>query len=158
VDALDETIKEIRSAIFALHSHREAGHRSLRSQILSIAEEMAGALGFAPSLRFGGGLDEEVPAEIGEHLLYALREALSNAARHSGASRVDVAVTTGADLVLQVRDDGSGISDTARRSGLRNLAERAAQLGGTLKVMAVDDEGTDLRWIVPLPVTSPLPG
>jgi signal transduction histidine kinase len=151
VDALDETIKEIRSAIFALHSHRDASRPSLRSQILDIAGEMTGPLGFAPSLQLAGRLDTEVPAQIGEQMLHALREALSNAARHAGASRVDVTVTAGTDLVLQVRDDGTGFSDTPRRSGLRNLAERAGQLGGTLKVAPADDRGTELRWQVPLP-------
>jgi signal transduction histidine kinase len=151
VDALDETIKEIRSAIFALHSRRGVSRPSLRSQILDIAGEMTGPLGFAPSLQLAGRLDTEVPAQIGEQMLHALREALSNAARHAGASRVDVTVTAGTDLVLQVRDDGTGFSDTSRRSGLRNLAERAGQLGGMLKVAPADDRGTELRWQVPLP-------
>jgi signal transduction histidine kinase len=151
VDALDETIKEIRSAIFALHSHRDASRPSLRSQILAVAEEMTGPLGFAPSLRLGGRLDEAVPAEVGVQVLHALREALSNAARHAGASRVEVAVTAGPDLDLRVRDDGSGVGDSTRRSGLANLAERAAQLGGTLTIGPADGRGTELRWQVPLP-------
>jgi signal transduction histidine kinase len=158
VDALDETITEIRSAIFALHSHHDVSRPGLRRQILGIAEEMAGPLGFTPSLRLGSGLDEDVPAEIGEQLLYALREALANTARHARASQVDVTIATGTDLVLQVRDDGTGISDSAPRSGLRNLDERAEQLGGTLKVGPADGRGTELRWRVPLPGTSPLPG
>jgi signal transduction histidine kinase len=70
---------------------------------------------------------------------------------------VDVAVATGTDLVLRVRDDGSGISDSVRRSGLRNLAERAEQLGGTMKVGPGDGQGTDLRWRVPLPTSPPEP-
>jgi signal transduction histidine kinase len=150
VDALDETIKEIRSAIFALHSHREGSRPGLRSRILAIAEEMSGPLGFAPSLKLGGRLDEIVPTEVGVQMLHVLREALSNAARHAQASRVDVAVTTSSDLLLQVRDDGSGFSDTTRRSGLSNLAERAEQMGGTLTVGPADGHGTELRWRVPL--------
>jgi signal transduction histidine kinase len=157
VDALDETIKEIRSAIFALHSHRDGSRPGLRSRILEIAEEMSGPLGFAPSLRLGGRLDEIVPTEVGVQMLHALREALSNAARHAQASRVDVAVTTSSDLLLQVRDDGSGFSDTTRRSGLSNLAERAEQMGGTLTVGPADGRGTELRWRVPLHGIRPPP-
>jgi signal transduction histidine kinase len=155
VDALDETIKDIRSAIFALHSHRGLGRLGLRSQILGVAEEMSGPLGFVPSLRLNGRIDDEVPADIGEQMLHALREALSNAARHAGASRVDVTIATGPDLVLQVRDDGSGIGDSAHRGGLRNVAERAEQLGGTMRVGLADGKGTELCWRVPLPAARP---
>ena len=91
-----------------------------------------------------GRLDEVVPAETGEHLLSALREALSNAARHAAATMVDVTVEAGSDLALTVRDNGCGIKDTTRRSGLGNLAERAELLGGTLAIAAPDVGGTEL--------------
>ena len=84
-------------------------------------------------------------------MLGALRESLSNAARHSGASQVDVSVDAGADLTLVVRDDGVGLREITRRSGLANLADRAEQLGGTLKVGSADSGGTELHWQVPLP-------
>ena len=45
-----------------------------------------------------------------------------------------VAVTAGSDLTLTVRDDGTGMKASSRRSGLANLADRASQLGGTLRV------------------------
>ena len=54
-------------------------------------------------------------------------------------------------MVLVVRDNGIGLRDVTRRSGLANLAERAEQLGGTLKVGAADGSGTELHWQVPLP-------
>ena len=57
-----------------------------------MVDEAAGSLGFAPELRLAGRLDDAVPADVGEHLLAALREALSNAARHAGASKVRVVV------------------------------------------------------------------
>lgn len=149
VDALDDTIGEIRSAIFALQARQDIKRPGLRAQLLGIADEMTGPLGFAPSLSLSGGLDE-VPAEIAAQALHTLREALSNAARHAAASRVDVTVDTGSDLVVVVRDNGSGMTDTTRRSGLANLAERARQLGGTLHVGPAADGGTELRWQVPL--------
>ena len=108
VDALDETIREIRSAIFSLQSHSDLKRDGLRAKILEVVEEMTVPLGFAPSLRLVGPLDEEVPGAVGEQLLVALREALSNAARHAGASSVDVTVDCGGDLVLRVRDNGKG--------------------------------------------------
>ncbi len=150
VDALDDTIKEIRSAIFSLHARPDSDQAGLRAQILAVADESADGLGFAPGLRMSGRLDEVVPAEAGEHLLSALREALSNAARHAAATKVDVTVEAGSDLVLTVRDNGTGIKDTTRRSGLGNLAERAELLGGTLEIAAPDGGGTELIWRVPL--------
>jgi len=151
VDALDDTIADIRSAIFALQARHDVKQAGLRERILEIMDEMTGPLGFAPSLSLTGDLSDRVPEEIAGHMLGALRESLSNAARHAGASRVDVTVDAGADLVLVVRDNGAGLRDITRRSGLANLADRAEQLGGTLKVGPANGGGSELHWQVPLP-------
>jgi signal transduction histidine kinase len=150
VDAMDDTIGEIRSAIFALQSRHDLKQPALSERILDVASEMTGPLGFAPSLSLSTGLDDQVPAEVGDQALHALREALSNAARHADASRVDVRVQAGSDLVVMVSDDGVGPGGSTRRSGLANLAERAGQLGGTLQAGPAGDRGTELRWQVPL--------
>ena len=149
VDALDETIKEIRSAIFSLHARPAADEGELRTQILDVVDGATGSLGFAPALRMSGPLDA-VPADAGEHLVGALREALSNAARHASASKVEVTVEAGPELVLLVRDNGVGFGDTGRRSGLANLTERAALLGGTMRAGPAEGGGTELEWRVPL--------
>jgi two-component system, NarL family, sensor histidine kinase DevS len=87
--------------------------------------------------------------------LAALREALSNAARHANASQVDVTVDTGSDgmLTVQVTDNGTGIPAGGRHSGLRNLAARAEKLGGELRLEPADPgtsaPGTRLEWRVP---------
>ena len=150
VDALDETIREIRSAIFSLQFRGDAKHHGLRARVLEVVDEMTAALGFAPSLRLVGPLDEGVPADAGEQMLSALREALSNAARHAAAGRVDVTVAVGDQLVLRVRDDGTGMGQVTRRSGLANLAERAADLGGELMIGPAQGGGTQLDWRVPV--------
>ena len=150
VDALDETIREIRSAIFALQAHPDARPAALRARILFVAQEMTSALGFAPSLQLDGALDTMVPDEITEHLLTALRESLSNAARHAEATQVDVTITVNHHLVLTVRDNGVGIAPGGRRSGLRNLEQRADRLGGSLTATTRHSGGTELIWRVPL--------
>ncbi|HTS95994.1 MAG TPA: GAF domain-containing protein [Streptosporangiaceae bacterium] len=150
VDALDDTIGDIRSAIFALQARPDIKPASVREQVLQIMDEMTGPLGFTPSLSLTGDLDDHVPDDIATNMLTALRESLSNAARHAGASQIDVAVEAGRDLVLVVRDNGVGMGDTTRRSGLANLAERAEQLGGTLKIGPADGGGTEVQWQVPL--------
>jgi signal transduction histidine kinase len=150
VDALDETIREIRSAIFSLQSRGDAKQPGLRAQVLEVVDGMTAALGFAPSLRLVGPLDEAVPAGPGEQMLSALREALSNAARHAAAGRVDVTVEVGDELILRVRDDGTGMGQITRRSGLANMADRAADLGGKLMIGPAEGGGTQLDWRVPV--------
>ena len=133
VDAMDETIKDIRGTIFALQTRAHGrGTADLRAQVLDLVDEMIPALRFAPSLRLGAGLAAQAGGEVTEQGITALREALSNAARHSGATRVDVTVGVDHDgfLTVKVADDGTGIPPGGRRSGLRNLADRAAKLGG----------------------------
>jgi signal transduction histidine kinase len=155
VDALDETIKDIRSAIFELQSHGQADLLLVRARILGIVEEMTDSLGYSPGLRMAGQLDTRVPGPTAEQLLAALREALANVAKHARASRVDVAVEAGRDLLLTVRDNGTGLGKSTRRSGLANLAERAAELGGTMRAASAEGGGTELEWRVPLPDRHP---
>ena len=157
VDAMDDTIKDIRATIFALQARDHADAQpDIRASIVGVVDEMTPMLSFAPSLRLGPGLPEQVTGEIGEHVLAALREALSNAARHAQASRVDIIVEVAEDgmLTVQVTDDGVGIPDGGRRSGLRNLADRASELGGELHLGPADEgadrPGTRLDWRVPI--------
>ncbi len=150
VDALDETIREIRSSIFALQARHEAKPLGLRARILQVADDATGSLGFPPALRLDGRLDDSVPEDVAEHVLGVLREALSNAARHSGATSVDVQVAANAELALRVRDNGSGMPETARRSGLANMEQRANKLGGSLRIQSAAGQGTELEWRVPL--------
>src|SRR3984893_14392270 len=106
--AVDGTIKETRSTIFALQARGTAARPDLRAEIVALVDEMTDMLGFAPSLRLGSGLGEDISPEVAEQVLAALREALSNAAGHANASQVDVTVDTGSDgmLTVQVTDNG----------------------------------------------------
>jgi signal transduction histidine kinase len=151
IDDLDETIREIRSTVFALQTPAAPAETSLRGRILAAAEGAARTLGCQPGVSLEGPIDASVPEEIGEQLLAVLGEALSNVARHARASEVHVSVHAADDrLVLQVDDDGCGIPESGRRSGLRNLAERAAALGGDFATGSRPSGGTALRWSVPL--------
>ncbi|WP_344831907.1 GAF domain-containing sensor histidine kinase [Actinocorallia longicatena] len=148
VDDLDDTIRQIRSTIFALQAVPD--EESLRSRIHTIVDNAAGVLGFAPSVRLDGLLDTAVGKGITEHLLAVVTEALSNIVRHSGARRVDVAVDVTDAVVLRIEDDGRGIPEGGRRSGLRNMADRAEALGGTFATAGREGGGTILTWRVPL--------
>ncbi|RKT09372.1 histidine kinase/DNA gyrase B/HSP90-like ATPase [Streptomyces sp. 1114.5] len=152
IDDLDETAKTIRATIFGLRL-REKGPAAagLRSRVVEVLERAARALGFAPALRMSGLLDVTVPPEVADAVVAVLEEALSNAARHARASTVDVTVTAGEELTVTVSDDGVGLPEGGRRSGLANLADRATALGGTFAERARQEGGTELVWRVPLP-------
>jgi signal transduction histidine kinase len=161
VDAMDDTIGDIRATIFSLQARGRQARPSLRTEILDLVDEMTAVLGFAPTLRLGSGLDARVTAELADQSLAVLREALSNAARHADATQVSVTmdiVAAGSAPVLSVlvRDNGQGIPEGGRRSGLRNMAERAEKLGGSLRISAPardsgQETGTELDWRVPVP-------
>jgi signal transduction histidine kinase len=150
VDDLDTTIDDIRQAVFALQA-RGTAVPVLRDKVMDVIEEMTEPMGMTASLRLTGHLDDGVPGDIGEDMLHALREALSNAARHGKATSTEVNIGAGRELSLLVRDNGSGITPTSRRSGLANLAQRAEHHGGTLTVGPAVGGGTELHWRVPLP-------
>ncbi len=148
VDDLDETIREIRSVIFSLHadSRDTAG---VRAEVLRIADAECEALGFEPRFRFDGPVDA-MEERIAQELLPVLREALSNVARHAGASAVEIILESGDLVTLRVLDNGGGRPVAlSTGNGIRNLTERATKLGGTCHVSSRPDGGTELRWQVP---------
>ncbi|WP_372453747.1 sensor histidine kinase [Acrocarpospora catenulata] len=150
VDELDETIRQIRSTIFALQSPKLPDDPSLRARVVDLVEGARGHLGFMPGLRMEGQLDHEITEPVAVQLLAVLREALSNVVRHAKASTADVAVEVrGGLLTLTVQDNGVGLPAGGRRSGLRNLQERAAQLGGSFLAEPAPGGGTRVCWSVP---------
>ncbi|MGI5479539.1 sensor histidine kinase [Streptomyces lavendofoliae] len=153
VGDLDETIRIIRSTIFGLRARDEDTGPSLRAQVARAVGEAAPALGHPPRLSMEGLLDTDVPAEVADHVVAALTEALSNAARHARATRVEVTVRATTDeVVLTVADNGVGIPEGGRRSGLANLRERARAVGGTFGIEGPAGSGTRLVWRAPLRV------
>jgi len=149
VAELDETVREIRSAIFDLHTAGDGTDGGLRRRLLDTAAEAAAGSGLSPSVRLAGAVDTLVSPEVGAHALAVVREAVSNAVRHGGATAVTVTVEVGDDLLIDVVDDGIGIDPSAARSGLRNLEERAQQCRGELTVHPEPQGGTRLSWRVP---------
>ncbi|MGW9069101.1 sensor histidine kinase [Streptomyces yangpuensis] len=160
VDELDVTIQEIRTAIFALQQGPAEAPSGLRTRVLREINMAAVPLGFKPAHRFLGPVDTVVGELVGKNLIAALREALSNAFRHADASRIEVVLDCTVALPdgrpgvrLEVADDGVGIPESGRRSGLRNLRRRAESLGGTSSYgagLGEDGGGTTLVWEAPL--------
>jgi signal transduction histidine kinase len=148
VSDLDVTIRDIRSTIFELQRPHD---QSLRADVRGVVREYVPVLGFTPLVRTVGPVDTAVSLAMGAHLLAVLREALSNVARHAEADAAVVEVETTADqLTLRVTDSGAGLPTDRRESGLRNVRRRAAELGGTVRLLAEEPHGTRLEWTVPL--------
>jgi signal transduction histidine kinase len=150
VDELDNTINDIRTAIFELGDGM--GQRGLRHSVLDLTEELTPMLDARPEVSFYGPVDSGVPRQVGDHLLAVLREALTNAAKHANANRFSVTLSVGDEVRLEVTDNGSGIEEPrthAEGMGLTNLASRAEKLGGIFEIQTPRGGGTRLLWSVP---------
>jgi signal transduction histidine kinase len=95
----------------------------------------------------------ELDPDVEHQVLRIAQEAVSNALRHAGASRVTVDVGP-PPVVLRVRDDGRGFDPDARavrsrRLGLTSMHERAASLGGALAVTSARGQGTTVELRLP---------
>jgi signal transduction histidine kinase len=146
---LDATISQIRTTIFELHDQRTSAPGGLRARLVDIAADAAKALGFDPTLRFDGPVDT-LPSEIAEDLVAVLREALSNVARHAHARSVSVELAVRSEqLYLCVHDDGIGITEPRRASGLANMRRRAERHHGECRVTRRAPSGTTVRWAIP---------
>lgn len=148
---LDTAIRDLRATVLELR----LPPGSLPEQVRELSAEYAGVLGFEPRVAISGPVAAVAP-HVADQLLLALRESLSNVARHASAGRVEVEVAASAQwLLLGVADDGVGLPLPIRSSGgLANLRARAESLGGVLRV-ARCMPGTRLDWIVPSGVPSP---
>jgi signal transduction histidine kinase len=151
VTQLDETMRDIRTSIFDLHTSGEENPTSLRRRMLDLVAEASVNTATSPSVRISGAVDTLVPPHIAEHALAALHEGVSNAVRHARAKDIVVTVEAGADLVIGVTDDGVGMPPDIARSGLLNLERRATECAGMITVSANPGGGTRLVWRVPLP-------
>lgn len=149
VDSLDSIIRDIRSAVFALQSSGRAPE-GVRAALRDVVAQMLESSDLTVILDFDGPVDTAIGAEVQQHLVATLREALSNANRHAGASRIDVVLHVGSEVVLRVSDDGVGVApDQKARGGLLNLAARAQRLGGNMVLHCPPAGGAELEWRVP---------
>lgn len=151
---IDASISQIRTVIFALSASSTDERTTVRHRILDLANEVSTTLGSVPSVAFAGPVDLVMTDSLASEIVAVTREALANVAKHAAASQSTVTLTVRDSLViLEVADDGRGMGDTSRRSGLANLEQRARLRGGSLLVdsgaMDANAGGTRLTWTVP---------
>jgi signal transduction histidine kinase len=153
IDELDETSQQIRSAIFALRHDDSNVQRTASSQVLDEIDAAKATLGFTPRLVVHGSVDRYLPPHVQRELVRAVRETLTNAASHTGPTRVEVEVRVGTDeLSLTVTDDGSLSEREPFHGALTQLRARAKRLGGDCAVRAGEHRGTLVEWHLPLTV------
>lgn len=146
VDALDETIRRIRTTIY---QRPEAGGpgQSLQELVLAVLDQERPALGLAAHIEFAGSPGGALPLTLTDDILAVVRSALFSTARDADTRSVTVRVDVGADLVtLDVVDDGEGLDAPDRSSGLADLRNRAERNNGSLELESLPDGGTRLLW------------
>jgi signal transduction histidine kinase len=149
LDDLQTIIEEIRTTIFQLKSPLDT-RGDFRHRIQRVVADLTGNREIVTTVRMDGPMTA-VGAELADHAEAVTTEAVSNALRHSGASRVTVEINVADMFILDVVDNGCGIpADNSRRSGLANMKRRAEQLGGTCEITNPPEGGTRVHWIAPL--------
>jgi signal transduction histidine kinase len=151
VEDIDRTIRRIRTSIFALRGPLNLAADGLRQRILEIAGDLTPALGFPPHISFAGLVDLGVSAEMADDAAAVIREALTNVAKHAHATSTTVDLGVAArEVSLTVSDNGIGIGQPTRSSGVANLKARAEKYGGTCEVAPGHAGGTTVTWKAPI--------
>jgi signal transduction histidine kinase len=149
LDDLQTIIEEIRTTIFQLKSPTES-EESFRHRIQQVVTYLTENRDIVTTVRMHGPTTA-VGGELADHAEAVAAEAVSNAVRHSGASRLTVDVDVADMLALDIVDNGCGLpDDTLRRSGLANMLYRAEQVGGRCEISNQPAGGTRVHWTAPL--------
>jgi two-component system, NarL family, sensor histidine kinase DevS len=149
LDDLQTIIEEIRTTIFQLKSPSE-NDGGFRLRIQRVVTDLTEDRDIATTVRMHGPTTA-VGGELAEHAEAVTVEAISNAVRHSGASRLTVEVNVADMLTLDIIDNGCGMPvDNPRRSGLANMLYRAEQVGGRCEISTPPEGGTRVHWTAPL--------
>ncbi|MGW3467840.1 GAF domain-containing protein [Saccharopolyspora sp. NPDC000995] len=148
IDQLHEVIQDLRASIFDLQATAETAVR-FRARVQRVITDVVGDNPLRITVRMSGPLDV-LPPKLAEHAEAVVLEAVSNVVRHARATELLVTISLDGNLAIDVTDNGVGIPETVAHSGLHNLAERAAQLGGQCTVDQLPSGGTSLRWSAPV--------
>jgi signal transduction histidine kinase len=140
----------------ALDSLRTAGYGrgDLTTSLRRVAEQCLAGRSVDFALSVTGDSIEIHP--FARDQVYSIgREAIGNACRRSGVTRLKIALIYGSDFYLRVSDNGKDMDLLAaeenedRQVGLNRMRKRAEQIGGRLSVISSANSGTDLTLIVP---------
>nr|WP_308197873.1 GAF domain-containing protein [Saccharopolyspora soli] len=148
IDQLHEVIQDLRASIFDLQATTENAVR-FRARVQRIITDLVGDNPIRITVRMAGPLDVLAP-KLAENAEAVVEEAVSNTVRHAQATELSVTISLDGNLTIEVTDNGVGIPDAVAHSGLHNLAERAAQVGGRCTAEPLPAGGTRLLWTAPV--------
>jgi signal transduction histidine kinase len=153
IDALNATMRDIRTYILDLRPRRFQGDNLVIALERLLAEFKANTL-ISVTLHADAQADHSLPSEARLALFHVAQEALSNAAKHSRASQMNVQLLNEADaVVLSLTDNGRGFvpeqAEQRMGHGLVNMRERARALGGQLSIRSAAGGGTEVRISIP---------
>lgn len=147
---LDETIRTLRTSIFDIRQDTTPAG-PFPSRVLAVVVEMTAALGFTPVLDLDGPVDNLADEGLANLAEAALRDALTEVARHARATTVQVEVRCdGLGLTLTISDDGRTPLADRPTEGLDHLRQESESRGGAMAVTNRADRGVQLLWTVPL--------
>ena len=143
-EELNQALAELRELARGIHP------AVLTDRGLPAALEALAARAPLP-VELSADLEERLPGPVEAAAYYVVAEALTNVAKYSEASAVEVrAQRHNGRVVVEVADDGVGGADPALGSGLRGLADRVEALDGEFEVTSTAGSGTTVRAVIPL--------
>ena len=149
----DEALVEGRDAIQGMRSSTEISNDLARA-FRAVGDEMTSGSSAEFRVRVNGSSRDLHP--ILRHEVYAItREAIRNAVHHADAKAIEVDLHYDNSLRVRVRDDGKGIDPAVLKQGrsghygLAGMRERAARMGGELKVSTAPGAGTEVELTIP---------
>lgn len=138
-----ELLHDLRNVVQALRASRGL---DLETALRALAAPL-------PTLRLDLRIDEDVQVSdptLAETLLRLVQEALTNAARHTNAARLSVAIgREGQDVLLQIEDDGKIKGMVVEGNGIAGMRERVSAFGGSLRLDRTDRGGLRIHARLP---------
>jgi signal transduction histidine kinase len=155
---VEQYIRDARQSIHDLRSpHLES--RDLATALREFGRSAVGTSNIRLTVT-SSGARTEYPPRVENQLLRVGQEAITNAVRHAGASRIRVDLDGSAESVtLSVSDDGRGFDYEEQLSqrdhyGLSTMRERAEELGGRLRITTGAGRGTTVTAVVPTTIVA----
>jgi signal transduction histidine kinase len=151
VGELDRVIRDLRNYIFGLRPGILAD-RQLDQALSALGEEVQASSHVLIEVNVDAALAADLSSRSHE-IVQITREALSNVARHAQAKHSEVRLARqGSKAVLTIEDDGIGfdVRGDSAGNGLRNMRERAAAMGGAVRLTSNAGKGTRLRLTLPI--------
>ena len=148
IAGLNEVVRDVRGHLVSDHAEAPSNLEYVQRELTRLTQTVENVQGPQFRVTVNEGALHDLSPEVARQLMSITREAVSNSLKHAGASTVSVALQEhGTRVRLAIDDDGVGLDPERRRTrghGLRNIAARAQQIGGTLVVISQPQHGTQI--------------